>query len=609
MKLPSIQQVVNNSTRTFRRFPLVLINAGVGTIVALILVDHEGPAQATILFNILFGAILGIPLLITIALTAEKRKWKSSMSVVAQIIGLLALTAYAWSVPSDLADAPNIHLIRLLMMAIGLHLFVAVVPYLGTGEAIGFWNYNKTLLLRSITAIIFAMALNAGLAVALAALDHLFGIDIPGKRYAELWILINGIFTTWFFLGGIPEQLDDLENSSEYPKEIKIFAQYILLPLVIVYLIILYTYMGKILIAWNWPQGWVSRLILGFSTVGMLMHLLFYPIRDHVENVWVKSALRWFYIVMVPLVIMLLFAVSRRVSEYGMTEGRYIGVATGVWLALIVLYFIFSRGKSIKVIPGSLGILSMLICFGSWGAFDVSESSQVARLKELLTNSSILVDGTVRPADKSVPFEQTKEICSIIDYLHDIHGYDRIQPWFKESLRDDSTSKRSARKAPSLVTKMMGIEYVKIWEGTATNEINLRMDTEQAIKVEGYHRLWRGQVFTSSPKIKEIPGGGFGYGVNEGLDTLTLLSMKDGKPVDSIQVDMKQFTEKLLIDYKNSNTANVPPDKMSIVLMNDRMKVKLYLQHINARRQDGVLKFTTYGIVILFSQPTDNSVQ
>jgi hypothetical protein len=339
------------------------------------------------------------------------------------------------------------------------------------------------------------------------------------------------------------------------------------------------------------------------------MHLLFYPIRDHVENVWVKSALRWFYIVMVPLVIMLLLAVWRRVSEYGVTEGRYIAVATGVWLALIVLYFIFSRGKSIKVIPGSLGILSLLICFGPWGTFNVSESSQVARLKELLTNSSILVDGTVRTADKSIPFEQTKEISSIIEYLHDIHGYDRIQPWFRESLRDDSTGGRSARKDPSHITKMMGIEYVKIWEGTTSNEINLRMDGERAIDVEGYDRLWRGQISTSSPKRKEIHGGGFGYGVSAGLDTLTLLSMKDGKAMDSIQVDMKQFIEKLLVDYKNANAANIPPEKMSIALMNDRMKVKLYLQHVSARRQDGVLKFTSYGIVILFSQTTDNSVR
>jgi hypothetical protein len=85
--------------------------------------------------------------------------------------------------------------------------------------------------------------------------------------------------------------------------------------------------------------------------------------------------------------------------------------------------------------------------------------------------------------------------------------------------------------------------------------------------------------------------------------------MKDGKAMDSIHVDMKQFIEKLLVDYKNANAANIPPEKMSITQATDRMRVKLYVQHVSARRQDGVLKFTTYGIIILFSQTTDISVQ
>jgi len=601
MKLPSIQQVVSDSGRTFRRFPLVVIDAVIGTVSGLILADHEGPPQPTILFNILFAAILGIPLLIAITLTAEKRQWKLSTSAASQIIGLLALAAYAWSVPPDLAEAPSIHLLRLLMMAVALHLFVAVAPYAETGETNGYWHYNKALLLRILTAALYSMVLFAGLAVALVALDRLFGFDIPAKRYAELWILISGLFATWFFLGGIPEALDSLEASTEYPKGIKIFAQYILLPLVLVYLVILYAYLAKILIAWDWPQGWVSRLILGFSTVGMLMHLLFYPVRDRIENVWIKSASRWFYVAMIPLTIMLLLAVWRRISEYGVTEGRYIAVATGIWLAAIVLYFIFSKGKSIKAIPGSLGIVSLLISFGPWGAFDVSESSQVARLKELLTKSSILVDGTVRPAEKLVPFEETKQISSIVGYLHDIHGYDRIQPWFRESLRTDSTGGRLACKEPSLVTKIMGIEYVRIWEGTASDDINLRADGEQAIGVGGYDRLWRAQVFTSDRKRKEVPGGGFGYGSSAGLDTLTVYAMKEGKATDSIQVDMKQFIGKLLADYRNANAANIPPEKMSITLADERMKVKLYLLHVIARRQDGIVKFTTYEFAILYS--------
>ncbi|MDD1778891.1 MAG: hypothetical protein LUQ65_12070, partial [Candidatus Helarchaeota archaeon] len=63
MKLPSIQQVLQGSWRTFLRFPFVLVNAAIGTYAVVILIDHEGPNQATVLFNIMMATILGLPLL------------------------------------------------------------------------------------------------------------------------------------------------------------------------------------------------------------------------------------------------------------------------------------------------------------------------------------------------------------------------------------------------------------------------------------------------------------------------------------------------------------------------------------------------------------------
>ena len=75
MKLPSVQQILHTSTRTLFRFPAVLLAAVVGTAAALVLADHEGPPNPTVLFNILLAAILGIPYLSAVTLTAEKKKW------------------------------------------------------------------------------------------------------------------------------------------------------------------------------------------------------------------------------------------------------------------------------------------------------------------------------------------------------------------------------------------------------------------------------------------------------------------------------------------------------------------------------------------------------
>ena len=272
MKLPSIGQLFHSARATFLRFPIVLCDAVIGTAAALLLVDREGAAQPTILFPILFASILGLPLFISLRLLAEHKMWKSPATFGIHIIGLLLLVGYGLVIPQDYLNAPGFHLVRFLILAAALHLLVSVVPFYERGELNGFWHYNKTLFIRALTALLYTGVLWIGLAVALEALDHLFGVTIPGKRYPELWILLNGIFCTWFFLSGVPEDLHALEALTEYPKGLKIFAQYILLPLVCVYLVILYAYLLKVVISWDWPKTRRPPRASGSRQTGKAVH-------------------------------------------------------------------------------------------------------------------------------------------------------------------------------------------------------------------------------------------------------------------------------------------------------------------------------------------------
>ena len=605
VKLPSLQQVLQDAVRTFKRFPLVLINATIGTVCAVILIDHEGPAQATVLFNILLATILGIPLLTGLALPSEKKKLAKGLAIGLQVIGIALLVAYGCTVPSDLGEAPSIHILRFLIIAAALHLFVAFAPYYGPDEVNGFWHYNKTLLIRIITTLVYSVVLYAGLSLALAALDNLFGINIPGKRYAELWFIILGLFNTWSFLAGIPENLDKLEESTDYPREIKIFAQYILFPLVLVYLIILYAYMTKILISWNWPQGWVSRLILGFSTAGIFSLLLLYPIREKAENKWIKTASRWFYVVMIPVVIMLLLALWRRISEYGITEARYIAVVLGLWLGGIVIYFILSNKKSIKAFPISLCVLALIISFGPWGAFRVSERSQVHRLQGFLTKNQILVNDRIQKASTAASQEDSRQISSILSYLHDIHGYDRIQPWFQESLKEDSVGGGLRPKGPGQVAQLMGIEYARASYSAAGNDIWLRSDQKPAIDIDGYDRMIRQQYISDERNKVAFTNLGFSYRVNPNLDTIIFAITTKEKLADSLQVDLHPLIDQLLADYGNFNVNNIPPEKLMLSKENRNLKIRVYFRYIHLLKEENKTKPIEYSVDILYKKITE----
>ena len=602
MRLPSIRQVVVEASRTFRRFPFVLADAVVATVVALVIADYQGPATSSILFRILFATIVGFPLLLAFALVAEKRGWRRSLALGVQGIGVLLLIAYAFSVPSNLVCAPMFHVYRLLLLALAACLMVAVAPFLGSAQLNGFWYYNKTLIARIVLAVLFSVILFAGLAIALAAIDQLFGVDVPAKYYQELGLFILGMITTWFFLAGVPDDLEGLESCADYPKSLKVFGQYILLPLLVVYLLILYAYLAKITIQWSWPRGWVSGLVFGFATTGIAAYLLLYPIRGRDENRWIKLAMRRFWIVMVPGVIVLLLAIWRRVSEYGITEHRYFALVLGLWLTAMVIYFLISKTGNVKVFPSSICVLALLASFGPWGVFQVSEKSQADRLSGLLTANHLRVDGRVRKAEGAVPLADAGQISSIVRYLHDIHGYDRIQPWFPESLKRDSTGMGLIDQSPELVIAAMGIEYVKEPVFVGGNFRELRADLERSVDIEGYDHLLLVQRLTAAKPERRAAGDSVVFAVDSALLVLTMRVMHDGA-TDSVQVSLRPLVDSLLKDYGNVAGGGIPPERMSASSAGGAMKLKVVMRRMEFRRNKDQLRPAAYDAVLLYSLP------
>ena len=84
-------------------------------------------------------------------------------------------------------------------------------------------------------------------------------------------------------------------DTSSYPSGLKMFTQYVLIPLAVIYVVILLSYEAKIIVQWSLPRGLVSSLILGYAVFGILSILLVYPIRNYDDSKWIKIFSRSFY--------------------------------------------------------------------------------------------------------------------------------------------------------------------------------------------------------------------------------------------------------------------------------------------------------------------------
>ncbi|MBL0062057.1 MAG: DUF4153 domain-containing protein [bacterium] len=398
-----------------------------------------------------------------------------------------------------------------------------------------------------------------------------------------MWLVIAGVFNTWFFLSGVPENIPGLERATDFPKGLKLFTLYVLLPLITVYLVILYAYAAKILITSHWPVGWVANLVLAFSIFGILSFLLIYPLRDDEANPWVKFYSRLFYFLLIPLIILLYISIFKRIDEYGITVARYYVMLLAVWLTFIAAYNILTGGKRIRVVPLSLCIIGLLSTFGSWGAFAVSQKSQLNELTDLLERNHVLVNEKVDTASThEVKSDEYDRIQSIISYIEEMHGHAQLQTFFDQDIdtliANTKTEEGITQNAVFAIFEMLHMQRVESSEGTSY--LSYLANDKVMLKSSGYDfvtELTRSDYDKFSDTTTNFIVG---------LDTIHVAFLTQQKSYTLTCRDLEPLSLDLngliatLPHHKDSAT---PPNLLTTIAENSQWKAKLVLSTLEIR--------------------------
>ena len=418
---------IQSLTRVIQRFPLVVASSLLGTLLVWGLIGGDlSDSQEYTYSTIAQTAFLGVAWFFSTALFAERfenRLIKSSilgLSIVA-ILGVHFDLHFRFE---KLADGElNFRFLGYFLL---FHLLVAFLPIKQFKNPSEFWNFNKTLFIRVFVTALYSGVLFLGLSGAILAMDQLFDLQVEPENYGRLWIMLAGIGSTLIFLSGIPEK--EANDEVTYPKGLKVFAQYILLPLVLIYLSILYIYGGQILLEWQLPKGWVSNLIMAFAVVGMLTLLLLYPFGQESENKWINTFTRGYYVVLLPLLVLLFIAIRIRILDYGFTELRYALLWLAIWLLAMAIWMFVTNNKRIIWIPVSLFIVITLIVFAPFvNAWSVSKNSQLHRLHQGLTDQKMWSGKLIKPK-APLSDSMSNEFYEITEYLMINHGVTGLEP-------------------------------------------------------------------------------------------------------------------------------------------------------------------------------------
>lgn len=387
-----------------------------------------------------------------------------------------------------------------------MHLIVAFAPYLNNRSIRDFWEYNRQLFANFIVGAAFTLILYAGLALAMLAVVKLFDLDLSEKLFGKLFVLLTGLFNPAYFLYHFPQKFgSEAASSPEEPDPgayswvFRNLCKFILIPIVLLYFVILYAYGAKVGLQWALPKGWISSLVIGFSVAGIFTYLLNYYLEKEDDSLLVKGFKRWFWWALLPLTVLLFIAIGKRISDYGVTEERFLVAQLGIWLAATCLYFLFSKNDNIKFIPISLALFALVWAFGPLSAFSVSERSQKGILTEILTQNGRFENGKMKPGTAPLTDPEAAQVSSALNFLEKHNALNSLLP----------TPIDSAWLEYNGVLTWLKIESTSS-QNTNTYTVSLnRLDDEEALDVRGFDLLYPVKTDNSNDRSPNEMGNFF----------------------------------------------------------------------------------------------------
>ena len=350
-------EVGSKSINAVKRFPFPIIWAVVGSLYCILMLQMDETNFWIFYRHEILVLSLGVSWLIASSFLAEQLPEPGKCWWL-NLVPLTLLVLYYFSLPDETSGPEVVIMTQWLLYLLAGHVFIFFAPFVRNRNNNAFWNYLKDIFVALGRSLLFSGVLYLGLVFALLAIDALFEVNIDGKVYGQLFIFCLGIVNTGVYLSDFPKDIRQ-DELIHFNKPLEVFVKFILLPLIALYLLILYVYGFKILLEWELPKGWISNLISVLAILGFIIHIIIQPVRRGHSSFLLRNFHPWFYLLLAPLMLLLFV----------------LGVMNLAWIAALTLLVaaekLLPRGDIIARVGGALLI--------AWGAALLARRSPTER--------------------------------------------------------------------------------------------------------------------------------------------------------------------------------------------------------------------------------------
>ncbi len=610
---------------TFERFPLSLLISSLVFVLLIIRIYFEDFSfnVENILDKSIFTLAVSFFFSIGIYLFSESKAWLYGKKWFYQGLTLIFGLLFFYFFEENLFT--NFHaeiLVYMILTILGVIAFIFIAPFIQKiinkeESQKNFYIFAYNLIIKTLMSIIVGVVSMFLGFIALWALFTLFDLNFidEGKTFSYWASFTLSFFAPLFFLANLSSLKINNEQKIEKNKFYLFLVNYVGLPAITIYFIILYSYTIKVLLNFSdWPQGKISWMVIGFSFFGYLIYFSSYIFVEKFKSAEIFR--KYFPFVVLPQVAMLFYAIFLRIAQHDFTINRYLVVTFGIWLLGLSLYFIFSKKKYLGTIFYSLMIVILIISIGPWSVYTFPESRQQIKLVDKLKEAKILENKKLSPLKEysDISEELSGKIYGSIEYLCNFHGCDTLnkickieieeikkqdREEFEKRKKDDlKIAKESNLKDEERIKNIEEREYGEIANWTMISKLTEKIKVrrylgkingevlkylsfnvknyggQDAIKITGYDYFLQ---IASSNFFEEEKTENFGVIVDS--DSEQLIIYKGGEIFEKLS--LKNVFEEIL--KKMSVAEILEYNKYSFILDKDELIFKLNGKNVDVQ--------------------------
>ena len=445
MNLSSASQaIVRAFQMCVKRFPIA---AAYITALSLFLIfniiDEGHMLKESLIGAVSYYFSVGFLLSLTLHLWQEEGRGQRTARIVNTVAHIILL-ADAIYIYYTLEDSTSYHheiWVAHASVIFSLLLSLFFLSFFKEKDNIASWNFTMRLIVNAFICYMIGEVMWGGFSLLLASFHTLFGIDINDKWYFVIGILTGLLLSSWLFLGRIPNGKDKHDRKPVNSGFLNAVVRFLFLPLVGLYIIVLFAYAVQILIKWELPNGWVSWLVVA-SMVGLIIiEFGLYPVRKAQDRKSDNLIARYLPVVILPLLLLMTVGIVRRFSDYGITINRLYLITLNLWFYFVCITLFLTKARRINWITISFALIFLLTSAFPINYFSITRDYMDCNIRKVLFSTD-MVKRTKLPLNakqyKHVLHVLTKEeavqLNDQLRYVREHYGDRYTEPYVKDSL-------------------------------------------------------------------------------------------------------------------------------------------------------------------------------